>query len=211
MIIEEREEGEIVSLEEYWSTIMERGGKKDGMEGLLISDKDKAKEEMRVYGEATEVLIQVAEILLVSRDAPQSLSLLPPSNLTLMRLVGDYQGLNERRLALAVARPEFFHVNANPVPTSTNLDEDPLPPQVELIRIATAVQLPGFTWENLQAPTNTASASITSSVEGSPTPSSSLSDIASFNMTEPTVKRARDPDGAAGGLYEEKLLKKHLR
>ncbi|KAL7415778.1 hypothetical protein BDY24DRAFT_439635 [Mrakia frigida] len=182
MVIEEGEEGEIVSLEEYWSTIMERGGKKDGMEGLWISEKHRAREEMRVYGEATEVLIQVAEILL---------------------------GLNERRLALAVARSEFFHVNTNPVPLSTNLDADPLPPQVELIRIATAVQLPGFTWENLQAPTQLTTG--VASVEGSPTPSSSLSDIAGFNFSEPSVKRARGPDGAAGGLYEEKLLKKHLR
>lgn len=84
MVIEEGEEGEIVLLEEYWSTIMERGGKKDGMEGLWISEKYRAREEMRVYGEATEVLIQVAEILLVRSRLISFPLFSPSSNTTLI-------------------------------------------------------------------------------------------------------------------------------
>lgn len=70
MIIEDAEEGNFVSLEQYWHSIMQ-GSTRDGMEDFLISEKDQLKEEIRIYGgEAIQLLIQVAEILLVSVLSP---------------------------------------------------------------------------------------------------------------------------------------------
>lgn len=93
-----------------------------------------------------------------------------------------------------------------------------LPPQVELIRVATCVQLPGFDWDNISTPVPHQSPSFGNSV-GSPLAAvsspergrSSAVAVEEGTATMRPSRTARDADGDAGGLYEEKLLKKHLR